>query len=503
MQGAIRNSATSQPVHKASILLAPAQAADDWQRTLTATSDSAGNFAFANITPGKYRLRVIRQGFLTLDHPTIYDFSTPQQRKDIDIRLTPHGVIAGRILDADGEPLDRVQLQLLQPRYRNGRKTLATIRSAYSNDLGEFRWPGLAPGKYYVFASHIEGVPLPISNTEDYVPIYYPNSPDITAAIPIDVAPGAQIRLADMALPRSRTATVKGRVIVEIPGARVTPVVRFFRQPGHDSTGATSQRFQSASINSAGEFIIRNITPGPYIASAQAEKNGVSFGGGANLTVTSDLDGITVTIPNPVTLSGRIRVENDAPADLTRVRIQIQRQASGSESYPLKPGAVFQLDHVTPAHYFIRATNLPEGFYTKRVLAESTDITTTGIDLKSGAPPSIDILISPKAGKISGVVVDPESSQPSPGATIAIVPKDKQLRNLTEHTTADPEGRFRFSNLTPGDYFLYSWKEVESGAWFDPEFLAPLEEKAISVTIAESAQSTHQLTAIAPAAQTK
>ncbi|MBS1827297.1 MAG: carboxypeptidase regulatory-like domain-containing protein [Acidobacteria bacterium] len=503
LQGAIHNSATNQPVHKAYLLLLPAQAPEDLRRSLITTSDSAGNFSMANIPPGKYRLRVIRKGFLTADHPTIFDFSTPQQRKDIDIRLTPHGVIAGRILDAEGEPLDHVQLQLLQLRYRNGRKIPATIRSAYSNDLGEFRWPDLAPGKYYVFASHIEGIPLPISNTVDYVPIYYPNSPDFNAALPIEITPGAQLRLADMAFPRSLTATVKGRVVVEIPGARSKPIVRFYRQPGHDNSGAISSRFQSATLNPAGEFVIRNLTPGPYIASAEVEKGGLSFAGSTNVTITGNFDDLIITVPNPVTITGRVRSEGNAPADLTNIRVQLQRNLADSDAYPLKPSGTFQLDHLTPARYIIRASNLPEGFYTKRVLAESTDITTTGIDLKASAPSAIDILISPKAAKIYGVVLHPDSRQPTPGATIAIVPKDKQLRHLTEHTIADPEGRFRFPNLTPGDYQLYAWKEVEPGAWFDPEFLAPFEEKAISVTIAEGAQSTQQLTAIAPAAQTK
>jgi hypothetical protein len=84
-----------------------------------------------------------------------------------------------------------------------------------------------------------------------------------------------------------------------------------------------------------------------------------------------------------------------------------------------------------------------------------------------------------------------------------LIPKDTPLRRLTEHSTAGLQGKFQFTNIAPGDYQLYAWQEVESGAWLDSDFLAPFEEKATSVTVTEGSQSTHQLSAIAPAAQTK
>ena len=37
--------------------------------------------------------------------------------------------------------------------------------------------------------------------------------------------------------------------------------------------------------------------------------------------------------------------------------------------------------------------------------------------------------------------------------------------------------------IAPGDYLLLSWDEVEEGAWGDPEFLKPFEEKAEKISI--------------------
>jgi hypothetical protein len=110
----------------------------DWEHSYSATSDAAGKFTIANIQPGKYRLRATRASFVPRDHRALLDLGAPQELKDIELRLTPHGVVTGRVFDADGEPLEGADVQLLQSKYVNGRKTLSTTRVASTNDLGEF-----------------------------------------------------------------------------------------------------------------------------------------------------------------------------------------------------------------------------------------------------------------------------------------------------------------------------------------------------------------------------
>src|SRR5437016_2703324 len=133
IEGRVLNASTGEPVGKVSLLLMRAdstQASYDFTRSYTASSDAAGKFAIRNIDPGKYRLRASRNGFVTLEYGaraaqrsgTVLDLEHPQQLKDVDLRLTPHGVIAGRVLDADGEPLAGAQVQLLRSQYVNGKK---------------------------------------------------------------------------------------------------------------------------------------------------------------------------------------------------------------------------------------------------------------------------------------------------------------------------------------------------------------------------------------------
>jgi hypothetical protein len=50
--------------------------------------------------------------------------------------------------------------------------------------------------------------------------------------------------------------------------------------------------------------------------------------------------------------------------------------------------------------------------------------------------------------------------------------------------------------IAPGDYKLFSWEEVESGAWEDPEFLKPFEGKGEKISLQEGDQKSLSLTAI-------
>jgi hypothetical protein len=50
--------------------------------------------------------------------------------------------------------------------------------------------------------------------------------------------------------------------------------------------------------------------------------------------------------------------------------------------------------------------------------------------------------------------------------------------------------------VSPGEYKLFSWEEVENGAWEDPDFLRPFESKGETVEVKESEQKRVDVVAI-------
>ena len=53
--------------------------------------------------------------------------------------------------------------------------------------------------------------------------------------------------------------------------------------------------------------------------------------------------------------------------------------------------------------------------------------------------------------------------------------------------TTDSIGAFVFRDIPPGNYKLFAWESVESGAWQDPDFMRPFESRGIPVHIEEGA----------------
>ena len=117
----------------------------------------------------------------------------------VDFKLTPHAVVAGRVLDSDGEPVPNVQVSTMLHRYTPRGKQLMQTGGSSTNDLGEFRIFGIAPGRYYLQATHGMRWDAAMDRSartgpeEGYVPTYFPGTTDPASASMIDVTAGQQL----------------------------------------------------------------------------------------------------------------------------------------------------------------------------------------------------------------------------------------------------------------------------------------------------------------------
>ena len=154
LQGQVLNQVTGEPVRKANLSLKP----ESGGTTLKGVTDNEGKFSIENIDPGRYTLSADRQGFVTQSYGasrpsgpgTPLELKTSQALKGLSFKLTPQGVIAGRVIDDDAEPVSGISVQVLQYKYLLGKKRLipAMQTLVLTNDLGEFRAPNLSPGSY-------------------------------------------------------------------------------------------------------------------------------------------------------------------------------------------------------------------------------------------------------------------------------------------------------------------------------------------------------------------
>jgi Carboxypeptidase regulatory-like domain len=134
-------------------------------RPLQAQTDDDGRFVIDKVEPGTYRLEVQKTGFAPVGEPGRGATTEVVAGKttDVALALQKGGVIAGKVLDAQGEPLSDVRMMAMRKMDRPAgmppqaaAATLMVPAPAYgqqqTNDLGEYRIAGLAPGEYYVAA---------------------------------------------------------------------------------------------------------------------------------------------------------------------------------------------------------------------------------------------------------------------------------------------------------------------------------------------------------------
>jgi len=117
----------------------------------------------------------------------------------MEIRLQRHGVLAGRVADAESrEPVPGIPVGAWKVAFFRGRRALLPIGGAATDSKGHFRMTGLAPGEYLleIGPERAEAiVPLPKDETRAEAP----------PGVPAHHVPGARFQSFPLVIPRRGT----------------------------------------------------------------------------------------------------------------------------------------------------------------------------------------------------------------------------------------------------------------------------------------------------------
>jgi protocatechuate 3,4-dioxygenase beta subunit len=288
--GRVVEEATSSPVSRVRIVLTV-----QGNALLETLTDQDGRYMFVDLKPGAYRLNVQRVGYVTPDPNQLPGFSIAagQALELSTLALRKTGVIAGRILDPFGEPLQDASVRAIRrdagaPAPGRERTIDSLTQNIRTNDLGESRLFGLAPGEYLVVASpqsfglstaHISVPVLPIT--------YYPGIADESAAQALMVGAGQTVNI-EFGILNSSTFNVSGVVVDEggtpVAGTRVT--LRADIRGGGGFAGTVTQ----AESDPAGNFVIRQVPAGSYYAA------GAGFDPVEVQVNDRDVEGLTIVV---------------------------------------------------------------------------------------------------------------------------------------------------------------------------------------------------------------
>jgi protocatechuate 3,4-dioxygenase beta subunit len=504
------------------------------------TTDSAGKFLFDDIAPGRYTLSADKPGFVSARYGarsdtvggTQLNLTAGMEMKDLSIKLTPQGVIAGKILDADGDPVISAQVQALRFTYIGGRKQLQPAGGTQTNDLGEYRLINLAPGRYYVSATDRRVVQTFAQERpghagavqEGNITTYYPNGADLPAAVAVEVAAGAEMRGTDIRLIQAKVYTVRGKT-ADTSGAPPSAFLQLMRKDSGSNLPAMLNGGGSSQLRPDGTFEFHGIVPGTYILQlgqvmAVNGNQPADLTGRMEVTVSdADIDNLVLPLAPRPEITGTVTLEDGDLASLVKpaqnrpeagaaanvVRPQPGRlalmllpsdplTAGGTPNAQVQEDGTFRFNGVGLGRYALNLNSLPQGTYLKLARFAGQDVTKSFIDTTSGAGGTLELVLSSKSADITGSVQD-EKGETRPGVMVTLWSKapDASPFGGVRPTLTDQTGGFQFKGLAPGDYYIAAWEDAELGLIQSAELLNHFTSEASAITLSESGHESRDL----------
>ena len=480
----------------------------------TASTDNEGKFLFEEVTAGTYILTAQRTGYINQTYGAKAPGSgmTPlkldggQVMKDLVFKLVPQGMIFGRVVDDDGDPLPNFTVQTSRWGYVNGKKQMQMMGNSSSQADGTFVIGNLRSGRYYLSAdsrnnNFTYGVDRPGSRKpeESYLKTYFPNVLDAASAALVDVAEGAEVRGVEIHVRRGRVYEVRGRIDSGPSGPKYASLMLIPK----GGAGNFLDRRQAQVQGKDGEFQFKSVTPGTYILQSQFAQVETKDPTGeftkstllvAHLEVTvadQNIENLIVPLAPGPEIKGVFKTEGADPSPQTAAAAKappsIQFRPTDD---PMSPGVAyananddgtFRMQGVTPSVVRVTVYGLPETTYVKSITFGGQDVNGKDLDLTSGSGGSMEVVISPNGAEVTGTVRDADG-KPVPSAIVQICSKSGEL---AKSANTDQNGAFDVKGLAPGEYKTFAWEDRGDGIITDPDLRKAFESKATVVKLSE------------------
>ena len=356
------------------------------QRALVARTNGQGQFVFANIPAGRYRISVKKDGYVRQEYGqqdlngsgTLIVIGPGSQVQGLVFRLQPASTIAGTVRDQDGFPIANILVQALRRTYGvRGNRTLALFSNTLTDDQGTYRLYWIDPGEYYVNASYLPQLPTPVNAHEDvpraaYAPTYYPGSGDPAEARPVHLKSGDISSAIDFRLQRSPAVKVRGTVYSMVTRA-ATPATVMLTSPGE--SGGTA-RF-TIHADERGVFEMNGVNPGSYVVSAKTLTGDDQLGFATIKVADIDYVKADVVVGPGLTVSARLFGNAPPDADFRGTHVSLlplETFIATPGAATVQPGGAVMLSGVQPGEYALNVSGLPGDAYVRAAQSNGRDV---------------------------------------------------------------------------------------------------------------------------------
>jgi hypothetical protein len=382
---------------------------------------------------------------------------------------------------------------LLERIFLRGRRQLALVASASSDDQGRYRLAGLAPGRYYLAA---ERRTFGFTDArETFALTYFPSALDPSGAVPVDVTSGNEAGGFDLRLETTRVYNLRGIAVDAASGAPPTAATLTAISIDSSSSplGFVSQR-AAQTVRPGGRFEIRNLPTGTYVLRGTGQReSGGALVARAEISLGGDVDNAIIDFGPGVALDGIVRftggdAKSTAPLQLGVNFAEAEGVTVNAPVALVQEDGAFTLRGLAPARYFLTVTGLPDDIYVKSIRLGNLDLTHTSMDLTRVSEGLAEITLSTGAGSVGGVILN-DRNEPLGGVAVSLWPKAPETGSANlgvRAATTDQTGAFRFAGLPPGDYYAAAWEEPEPGLTSSYDFVSRFATDAAELKLEES-----------------
>ena len=501
LTGTVIDSVTGEPIRRALVQIYGRQ-------RQTTFSDGDGHFELEDIPADTYTVTAQKPGYFNqqeLLRGAVPPVEVGPKTASALVKLVPEAVIAGRVANSTGVPIEHVSVNLEYIEVREGRRHWESKGSALTDEDGHYRFAGLKPGTYFLGASPY--TPLAETMLDANTPpktgfsgVYYAGAADLASASPIQLNAGQQAE-ANFALNEAPVYAVSGTISGYAPNQGVG--IQVFDQSG-------MQTDRGAIFNSEnGRFDIHALAAGNYVIKAFSSLGpNQSVRAELHFHLAADLHNLHLSlapapsIPVVVRMeqqtarrqpsSNTVRVSGGAREPGPPISIRLSSAAPGvgevyaSADDPRNPRNL-SLHNLEPGRY-TAVLDAREGWYVASAEYGQTNLLTDDLVLTSGAPSSpLTIVLRNDSASLIGsvhvpdgfasqvtIVAVPETaSKATPGITYWYPPRDKN----------SPPPEFVLDSLAPGDFLVFAFEHAETLEYSNRDELESYVSQAAHLTL--------------------
>jgi hypothetical protein len=471
--GMVKDAGTGAPLADVTVWVGAAG------KRVDATTGEDGRYRLSDLPPAVYRVLAINRGRPGPMGSKMVNLRAGQDLSSVDFSMPANGVISGKVVDQNDEPMAGVTVHLLAREYAMGAAAYFRKDQARTDDQGEYTLRRVEPGHPYVIQAERRN-PLPAVSEAPadpklrrpaYVPTYYPGATAPEGGEVIVLRTGERREGMNIRMLRAPSFCIEGTLKAAAGAGPIS-----FTVAGEEISSGVSRIGGLAGMPPGGvsgpdgRFRVCDLRPGAYRIMAYVWPRGdppspLVFGAAHASIADADATGLEIFAGPGIPIAGSIVWDGeppDPPLEATAIvslsplqRLSFKGEGSTSGKFAI-PGD-FSFNSVALDDYEVRAHVQSPGVYVKDIRYGGSSVLRKPVRIGSQLANELRVVLARDGGAIHVTAADKDGA-PVPDASIAIMPADARseaaLADALVTGQTDQEGNWSSGVLAPGKYLV-------------------------------------------------